>query len=83
MSSGYPHCPLCERVKISNGEYCLFHEAALSTVKQRYLEWKDAFGNISWERYLERIIGLKETGDSAREIAKLLLDTAIGSSHRE
>jgi len=40
---------------------------------ESFQKWQKAFGNISWERYLERILGLRETGDSAKEIARHLL----------
>ena len=68
-----PRCLLCPRAAISNNGYCTLHEAALSTVKKRFPDWQKALGDISWERYLERIIGLKETGDSSRDIARHLL----------
>ena len=66
-------CVLCNGVSISNNGYCILHEAALSTVKKGFPDWQKALGDISWERYLERIIGLKETGDSSRDIARHLL----------
>jgi len=48
-------------------------------VKESYPAWEKAFGNMTWERYLERIIGLKETGDSAREAARQLLSQSTNN----
>jgi hypothetical protein len=48
----------------------------------RFPQWREAFGEISWERYLERIIKLKETGDSSKEAARFLLskrETAVSA----
>lgn len=80
-------CSLCSRAAPANECYCVFHSAALSNVKVSYVDWQRAIGEISWERYLERIIELKETGESAKEIARLLLSqatsnrgTSVGSS---
>jgi hypothetical protein len=42
------------------------------------MRWQEAFGEMSWERYLERIIELKETGDQAKEVARHLLNQELG-----
>ena len=66
-------CELCERFSVSGGMYCILHETAKMNVKESFKEWQKAYGNISWERYLERILELVETGDSSKEIARHLL----------
>jgi len=68
-----PKCELCERLSASSGKYCIFHETARIHVTECFQDWQKALGKISWERYLERILGLRETGDSAKEIARHLL----------
>jgi hypothetical protein len=35
--------------------------------------WKSALDGIVWERYLETIVELKETGDCSKDIARHLL----------
>jgi len=67
------NCSLCERPLELETSYCNFHRIAYTEIKSRFSEWNTAFGNISWERYLETIIGLKETGDWAKEVATLEL----------
>ncbi len=68
-------CEICARAVISNRAYCLMHEAARRRVTDSYHDWERAYPQISWERYLERIIELKETGEASREVARHLLVT--------
>lgn len=63
-------CSICKRQRIgSNSPYCLYHDLALKKVKEGYEVWKGALGMLSWERYLEIIFTLNETGDWAKEVA--------------
>jgi hypothetical protein len=66
-------CSLCERPLVPDSSYCNFHRMAFAEIKFGFSEWNIAFGNISWERYLETIIGLKETGVWAAEVARIEL----------
>ena len=63
-------CRLCERKTVKDQPYCVFHEKAFREIKSRYQDWNYAFESMSWERYLETIIGLKEIGVWAAEVAK-------------
>ena len=71
--SSHPRCELCDRFSVPSGKYCILHETAITRVKESFGDWQKALGDISWERYLERILGLRETGDSSKEIARHLL----------
>ena len=66
-------CIACERKTVPPNHYCTFHERGYSEVKSIFSAWVGAFGSISWERYLETIIGLKETGVWAAEVARIEL----------
>ena len=66
-------CILCERKTVAPKAYCIFHARACLELKSGFSEWVVAFGSMSWERYLETIIGLKETGVWAAEVAKIEL----------
>ena len=78
---GKKRCALCERIA-KEAEYCSYHERAFSSLKIAFKKWKEAYTNISWERYLERILELEETGDWARQVAKHQLEatTRFGPS---
>jgi len=64
------NCRLCRRTKIVDKYYCVYHYRAFSQIEARYPDWRHAFENMSWERYLETIIQLNETGDFAKEVAR-------------
>ncbi|MDA4112255.1 MAG: hypothetical protein OK439_06915 [Thaumarchaeota archaeon] len=66
-------CTLCDRISSTDPNYCIFHERAKAQINSKFSEWSKAFENDSWERYLETIIGLKETGVWAKEVARLEL----------
>jgi hypothetical protein len=65
---------LCTRNTAADGLYCILHEAASNNLQDGFERWKIAIGGISWERYLETILNLKETGEFSKEVAKSLLD---------
>ena len=67
-------CRICSRDAMKADEFCIFHVAALTRVKEHFSKWQEAYEDISWERYLERILDLKETGDSSKDIARHLLN---------
>jgi hypothetical protein len=72
--SGEQKCNLCKRPKAVPGQtYCVFHEAAYDEIRIKFQDWKSAYGQITWERYLETITRLKETGDWTKEVATLEL----------
>jgi hypothetical protein len=62
-------CRLCQRPRVRENEYCKYHLAAFSQLQKKYFDWKLAFENLSWERYLETIQGLSETGDLGKAVA--------------
>ena len=63
-------CPLCERKTTDDRVYCSYHGQAYAKVKLAFNKWREAYENMSWERYLERILELEETGDWARQVAR-------------
>ena len=71
-------CRLCTRPSSGERGYCKNHEKAFVQLQSKYPEWKVAFENISWERYLETIIRLKESGELAKAVAKEELRLALG-----
>ena len=73
-------CAVCERVA-KETDYCSYHEKAFSRLKIAFKKWKEAYANMSWERYLERILELEETGDWARQVAKHQLKATTVSAH--
>lgn len=63
-------CKLCKKSAVAERGYCGHHDRAFREVERKFAEWRYAVEDISWERYLETIAGMKETGDLARAVAK-------------
>ena len=72
-------CDLCEKFAVNRGRYCSNHNRARSNLEKKFVEWKSVYENVSWERYLETIISLKESGDLARAVAKEELRRGLDS----
>ena len=65
-------CVICSK-KLSVNIYCKFHAAAFEKIHEAYPKWRSAFGEMSWERYLESITKLEESGIWAKEVASFEL----------
>jgi len=63
-------CVLCGRE--SSGDLCLFHQIAKESVEKAYRAWKEAYGDMGWEDYLDKIKHNIQTGQWAKEIAEFL-----------
>lgn len=65
------NCRLCERN--TDSELCAYHARARREVEAAYKAWKEAYGGLTWNDYLNRVIRNPETGQWAIEVAKLML----------
>ena len=52
--------------------FCDHHLEAYDRVKDAYSLWSAAYGSLTSEAFLKRLLALPETGDRAREIAKFM-----------
>ncbi len=52
---------------------CANHSEVYRRVKEAYSIWFTAYGRLTLEVYLKRLIALPETGDRAREMAQFLI----------
>jgi hypothetical protein len=52
---------------------CASHSGVYGRVKDVYSLWFDAYGKITREDFLKRLIALPETGERAKEMAKFLI----------
>jgi hypothetical protein len=66
------NCRLCRRE--TDSEFCAYHSRARSEVAGAYKSWSEAYGELTWREYLNRVIKNPETGQWAVEVAKLMLD---------
>ena len=56
----------------ATGSFCGNHSKAYGKVKDAYSLWCAAYGSLTTEAFLKRLLALPETGDLAREIAQFL-----------
>jgi hypothetical protein len=60
-------CAACHRTKLA-GKYCLHHARALQSIKDHHRVWSEAYGEISWPEFLDRISKMDETGKWVIEV---------------
>jgi hypothetical protein len=72
------HCAVCG-LKIADEDLglCNRHSEAYSRIKDAYSHWVLAYGNLSIEDFLNRLIALSETGDLARTVAQFLIASSM------
>ncbi len=63
-------CLVCGREAIS--DLCKYHQAAKEGVESAYGLWVKAYGSMGWKTYLDRVITNSQSGQWAKEVAKLL-----------
>jgi hypothetical protein len=66
-------CIICER-PCASGDYCKYHADAYQNVMQYYDEWKEAYGELSFKEYLQKVIDNPATGIWACEVSEKLLE---------
>jgi hypothetical protein len=62
-------------MKIVDGatSLCAHHSESYRKIKAAYSRWLSAYGSLTIEDFLKRLVALPETGDRAREIAQFLI----------
>lgn len=60
-------CSACHRKALPGGEYCLHHKQAVDSMTKHYRAWVDAYGGISWEDFLVKLLKMPETGSWVKE----------------
>jgi hypothetical protein len=63
-------CVLCNRRAVS--DLCTYHERAKRKVEAGYRVWAEAYGEMKWKDYLDKVKRNEQTGQWAKEIAKML-----------
>ena len=62
-------CKACNNEAEENEEFCDLHKLAYLNIVKAYEEWKKAYGEISFNEFLRKIIDAKESGEAVKEIA--------------
>ena len=63
-------CRLCNKEAVL--DLCRFHEGARRKVEAGYSAWVEAYGEMKWKDYLDKVKHNEQTGQWAKEIAEML-----------
>ncbi len=65
-------CPICKKKKENSKEaYCKNHNSAKKVLKQGYESWLRAYGSISYDEFLKKLLKLEGiVGDFIKEIVE-------------
>jgi hypothetical protein len=61
-------CAACHRKALPDSKYCLHHKQASDNMLSHYKAWVNAYGGISWEDFMDKLLKLKETGSWVKEV---------------
>ena len=62
-------CTACDQ-PVFEGALCQRHSIAAKNLKAQHSVWVKAFGELSWEVYLKRVISNKNSGSWVLDVAK-------------
>ena len=66
-------CAVCGmKIVDTTTGFCGNHSEAYRSVIDAYSLWYTAYGNLTTEAFLKRLLALPETGDRAREMVQFL-----------
>ena len=67
------NCCVCSRKVLTTKKYCFYHNQALDDIKKHYAKWVYAYGVISWNDFLNRLLYMDETGSWIKEVISVEL----------
>lgn len=71
-------CELCQREAVAEEKLCQYHRMAKESLVSNFKRWQEAYGDLSWKEYCERLLKLQETGVWVKEIATHMLNKNSG-----
>jgi hypothetical protein len=67
-------CAACYReVVAKDKKFCIYHSQANDSLKKQYDAWVKAYGGISWDDYLKKLLTLDQTGSWVKDVINLEL----------
>ena len=63
-------CKICKRIAQDSG-FCGYHKAARDALKKGYGAWKEAYSQMPWDEYLQRVKAIENTGQWVREVIEM------------
>jgi hypothetical protein len=67
-------CATCYReVVAKDKKFCIYHSQAYDSLKKQYDAWVKAYGGISWDDYLKKLLSMEQTGSWVKDVINLEL----------
>jgi hypothetical protein len=64
-------CSACHRGAIAKEKrYCLYHSQAYDSLQKEYKAWVNAYGGVSRETYMKKLLDLDQTGDWVKDVIR-------------
>jgi hypothetical protein len=64
-------CSACHRDVIAKEKrYCLYHSQAYDSLQKEYKAWMNAYGGVSRETYMKKLLDLDQTGDWVKDVIR-------------
>jgi hypothetical protein len=64
-------CVACIRKSCNDLKYCTYHYDAFLNLKQKYESWVYAYGHISWQEYMNKLLLMSEVGIWVRDVVAI------------
>ena len=61
-------CAACHRKAVAGKKYCVHHSQAHDGLLNHYMAWVKAYGRISIQDFMDKLLEMKETGSWVREV---------------
>lgn len=62
------NCAACSRKALAGKKYCVHHSQAYDGLLNHYRAWVDAYGKISMEEYMDKLMAMRDTGTWVKEV---------------
>jgi len=68
-----PKCAACHRKALQGNKYCVHHDQAHHSLMAHHKAWVAAYGGISIEDFMNKLVGMAETGSWIKEVIEIEL----------
>lgn len=76
-------CFACYREVVTKGKkFCIYHSQAYDSLKKQYDAWVTAYGVISWDNYLKKLLALDQTGSWVKDVIKIELEESKNANNK-
>lgn len=67
-------CKLCNRKAVNSEKVlCKYHLIAYNNIEKNFPKWVKAYGELSWDKYIEILCRRNETGSWIKECSSLFI----------